>query len=298
LSWVRITPVLPEGQAEVPLAQRPFVDIEAVSPEWFETMQVPLRAGRAFTRSDSAQAPPVVLVNETLARRYWPNESAVGKHIVVGRRPQPAQIIGVAADIRNQGLEQKTQPQLYLPFPQLPWSSMYLLVRTTVPAPSLAVALRAQIAAVDRDQPVIKVQTAEELIDTARTQPRLLLGLVGAFSALALALAVVGIYATLSYAVAQRRQEFAIRLAMGAKTSDILRLVLRQGSLLAVAGIVPGLMAAFLLTRLAASMLYQTETHDWLTFVLAPAVFFVVSVAASYLPALRAAQADPIEALR
>ena len=298
LSFVRITPVLPEGQPEVPLGQRPFVDIEAISPQWFETMRVPLRSGRAFTSADETQSPPVVVVNETFARQYWPGENALGKHVVIGRRPQAAEVVGVAADIKNKGLEQNPQAQLYLPFPQLPWNNMYLLVRTDVPPRGVASAVRAEIAAVDADQPVIKVQTVDDLLDDARTQPRFLLMLIAAFASTALLLAVIGIYGLLSYAVAQRRQEFGIRLALGAERGDLLRLVLRRGLALAATGIALGLLAALMLTRFAASLLYHVGTHDPITFVAAPAVFLCVAFLASYVPARRATRAKPIEAIK
>ena len=298
LSYVRITPVLAEGQPEIPLGQRPFIDIEAISPRWFETVRVPLREGRAFTNADQAQAPPVIVVNETFARQYWPRQNAVGKHVVIGRRPQPAEVVGVAADIKNNGLEQNTQPQLYLPFSQLPWSEMYLLVRTDLPPQSVASAVRAQIASIDRDQPVIKIQTVSDILDNARTQPRFLLMLIGAFAAVALFLTLIGIFGMLSYAVAQRRQEFGIRLALGAERSHLVLLVVRRGLTLAVAGIVLGLTAALLLTRFVASLLYQVSTRDLLTFIAAPAVFVGVALLASYIPARRAGKADPIESIR
>jgi predicted permease len=298
LSWIRITPVLPQGQPEVPLAQRPFVDIEAVSPRWFETMRVPLRAGRTFDMSDQAQSAPVVVVNERFAREYWPNQNPLSQHVVIGRRPVPAQVVGVAADVKNRGLEQDPQPQLYLPFSQLPWGNMNLLVRAEVAPASLEPAIRAQIAALDANQPVTKVKTVDELMNEARTQPRFLLMLVGAFSATALVLAMIGIYGVLSYAVAQRRQEFGIRMALGAERKDILRLVVRHGFALALAGVAAGLAAAFALTRLLASMLYKTGGHDALTFVAAPLAFLVIAVIASYLPARRATRVSPIEALR
>jgi putative ABC transport system permease protein len=298
LSWVRITPVLPEGQPEVPLGQRPFVDIEAISAQWFETMRVPLRGGRAFTSTDRSQSPPVVVVNETFARQYWSGENAIGKHVVIGRRPQPAEVVGIAADIKNKGLEQNTQPQLYLPFPQLPWSDMYLLVRTDLPSRSVASAVRAQIAAIDSDQPVIKVQTVDDLLDNARTQPRLLLMLIATFAATALVLAMIGVYGLLSYSVAQRRQEFGIRLALGAEPGDLLRLVLRRGLALTATGIALGFAAAMLLTRFVSSLLYQVGTRDWITFVAAPAVFLCIAFAASYPPAKRATRANPIEAIK
>lgn len=298
LSFIRITPVLPQGQPEVPLAQRPFVDIEAVSPQWFRTMRVPLRGGRAFQSSDQAQSAPVVIANESFARQFWPNGSALGQHVTIGRRPVPAEVVGIAADVKNRGLAQDPQPQLWLPFTQLPWGEMNLIVRTAVPPQSVATAVRAQIAGIDPDQPVTKVQTGDELMDSARTQPRFLLLLVGVFSATALVLAIVGIYGVLSYAVAERRQEFGIRMALGAGRRDILRLVLRHGLVLALAGIAAGLIAAFALTRLAASLLYKTSGHDPLTFVAAPIVFLLVALAASYLPARRATRVSPIEALR
>jgi len=298
LSWIRITPVLPEGQPEVPLAQRPFIDIEAVSPQWFQTMRVPLRGGRSFTAGDQAQAPPVIVVNETFARRFWPGQNPVGKHVLIGRRPVPAEVVGVAADTRNHGLEQDTQAQLYLPFSQLPWGDMNLLVRTDVAPLAITSAVRTQISAVDNEQPLTDIQTVDDLMDEARTQPRFTMLLVGAFSASALALALIGIYGVLSYSVAQRRQEFGIRLALGADRATILRMVLRQGLMLALAGIAVGLTAAFLLTRLVASMLYQVGTRDLTTFVLAPLVFLLIALLASYLPALRATKVSPMEALK
>ena len=297
LSTKRITPVLAEGQPDVPLAQRPFVDIEAISPEWFQTMRVPLRGGRCFTSGDNATAPPVVVVNESFARQYWPGQQAVGKKIAIGRRP-PALVVGVATDVRNRGLEKDPQVQLYLPFPQLPWSDMNLLVRTDLPAQGAIGAVRAQISAVDSTQPLTDVQTAEELIDGSRAQPRFTMLLLGGFSATALVLAVMGVYGVLSYSVAQRSQEFGIRLALGAHRRDILQMVLRQGLSLALGGIVTGVCAALLLTQLLASALYKTGSRDPTTFVVVPVLFLGVAALASYLPARRAMKVDPVETLK
>ena len=298
LSWKRITPVLAEGQPAVPLAQRPFIDIEAISPEWFRTLRVPLLRGREFTAADNLQAPKIVVVNETLAREFWPNDNPIGKRIAVGRATVPAEVVGVAADIKNKGLEQNTQPQLYLPFPQLAWGDMNLLVRTVVPPRSIAASVQAQIAAVDPDQPITNVQTVEELMDTSRSQPRFTMLLVGIFSAIALTLAVAGLYGVLAYSVAQRRQEFGIRLALGAEKADILELVVRQGIILASTGIMIGLIASLFLTRLLGSMLYRVGAHDIVTFSLAPTLFLGIALLASYLPARRATKVNPIETLR
>jgi predicted permease len=297
LSFIRMTPVLPEGQPEVPLAQRPFVDIEAISPQWFAAMHVPLRAGRAFTAADDADAPKVVIVNETFARQYWPGQNPSGKHIAVGRWPE-AEVVGLATDVKNQGLAKETQPQLYLSFPQIPWGNMHLVVRTNVPPMSAASVVRAQIAAVDKDQPVTKLQTVDDLMDASRAQPRFTMLLIAVFAVTALVLAMVGIYGVLSYTVAQRRQEFGIRMALGAERAQILRLVLSQGLWLTLAGIGVGLAAALLLTRLAAGLLYHVGAYDPVTFVLAPLLFVAVALLASYLPARRATRVNPVEAMR
>jgi putative ABC transport system permease protein len=298
MSWKRFSPVLPEGQPNLPLAQRTFVDIEAISPQWFQTMRVPLRAGRTFTAADNADAPKVVIVNEAFARRFWPNENPVDRHILVGRGPEPSQVIAVAADIRNRGLALDTQPQLYLPFAQLPWTDMNLLVRTTAPPGSITSAVRAQIAAVDPDQPIAHIQTVDELVQSKLAEPRFTLLLLGIFAVTALALSVIGIYGVLSYLVAQRRYELGIRLALGAQRADILRIVVRQGLLLAIAGVALGLIAALLLTRLMSSMLYEISAHDSTTFAVAPLLFLAIALLASFLPAWGATKVDPVEALR
>ncbi len=298
LSWKRVTPMLPEGQANVPLAQRPFVDIEAVSPQWFRTMRVPLRSGREFTAADNAQAPMVLIVNETFARQFWPGQNPIGKHIIVGRRPEPAEVVGVSEDIANRGLGQDPQAQVYIPFPQLPWSNMNLLVRTAVPPETMTAAIRAQISGVDPDQPVTSILTVDELMDNSRTQPRFIMMLLTVFSITALALAVIGIYGVLAYSVAQRQHELGIRMALGAEGADILRLVLRQGLILAASGVAFGLVAALLLTHILGSLLYKVGTHDLLTFVVAPLLFLTIALLTSYVPARRATKVDPIEALR
>ena len=298
LSWKRITPVLPEGQPNVPLPQRPFIDIEAISPHWFETMHVPLRAGRPFTAADNAQAPKVLIVNETFARRFWPNQNPLGKRVFVGRWPEPAEVIGISADVKNKGLAQDTQAQLYIAFPQLPWGNMNLLVRTLVPPESMTSGIRAQIAAVDPDQPVTSIETVDEILDSSLSQPRFIMVLLSIFSGTALALAVIGIYGVLAYSVTQRQHELGIRMALGARRGDVLRLVVRQGLVLAVAGVGIGLIAALPLTRLMSSLLYKVGARDLATFALAPLVFLSVALLASYLPARRAAKLDPMETLR
>jgi putative ABC transport system permease protein len=298
LSFIREAPILPEGRPAVPLAERTFIVIEAVSPAWFHTLEVPLIAGRLFTDADDARAPKVVILNQTSARRFWPGQNPIGKRLILGRGPGYAEVVGVAADVRNTGLAADVQPQLWLPFKQLPWGNMNLLVRTTVPPLQMASAVRAQISAVDPDQPVTAVQTADDLMDEGRAQPRFTMVLLAVFSITALALAAIGLAATLAWTVVQRQQEMAIRLALGAERRDILWLVLRQGLTLAASGITIGLAAGLLLTRLMSSVLYQTSAHDLGTFALAPVVFLLIAWLASWLPARRATRVDPIDTLK
>ena len=293
----RVTPVLPEGQPEVPLAQRPFIIIEAIGPKWFQTMSVPLKMGRVFTDQDGAQAPRVIVVNQAFARRFWPNENPIGKHVVVGRASN-AEVVGVAAGVKNYGLAADSQPQIYLPFPQLPWGNMNLLVRSAVEPHGLVTSLQQQVYSLDPDQPITNVQTMDELLNASRAQPRFSMFLLTALSSIALILAVVGIYGVIAYTVAQRRAELGIRLALGAEREDILRLVMGEGFLLTFVGIAIGLVAALAATRVMASLLYEVKVRDLATFVLAPVVFLLIGIVASYVPARRAMGVDPVEALR
>jgi putative ABC transport system permease protein len=297
LSPIRVTPILPEGQQVVPLAQRPFIIVEATSPRFLETMHIPLQSGRTFTDADNAQAPKVMIINQALARRFWPNENPIGKHVMVGR-DVPEVVVGVAGDVRNQGLAQPPQPQFYVPYAQLAWPNMNLYVRSATDPHNMVSAIRSQLASVDPDQPVTNIQTVDELMDGARSQPRFTMLVLGAFSGTALVLAIIGLYGVLAYSVAQRRQELGIRMALGAERSDIVRLVVSQGMMLAAVGLGIGLLAAVLLTRLVSSFLYDIGTHDITTFALATLVFLGIALVASYVPARRATAVDPTEALR
>lgn len=297
LSEIRITPILPEGQPEVPLAQRPFIVIEATSPDYLKTMRIPVLLGRSFTEADTTTAPRVVIINDALAHRFWPHENPVGRHIVVGRAPT-AEIVGVAANVHNNGLASPPDPQLYLPFPQLPWGRMNLVVRTSGDPHNAISAVRAQVASVDADQPVTGVQTVDELIDDSRADPRRTMMLLGIFSAMAFIVVVIGIYSMLAYSVAQRRQELGIRLALGADRSDILRLVVGDGLKLTLAGIVVGMIAAVFITPKISDQLYGVGTRDLTTFLFVPLAFLVIALVASYLPARRATRVHPTEALR
>ena len=297
----RFTPSLPEGQPDVPLSQRPLFVIETVSPDYFQTMGISLKAGRVFTEHDNAQAPKVVIANEAMARLYWPNENAVGKHVLVGRGPGLSEVVGVAGDVKNMSLADETMPQMYIPFPQLPWGSLNLEARSTVDPSELVSAVRNQILGLDPGQPITNVRTGEELVDAERSQPRFNMLVTGLFSAIALVLVIVGIYGVISYSVTQRRSELGIRLALGAEKRDILRLVVGHGLTLTLLGVGLGVVAAILVTKLTSllsDLLYQANTRDWATFVVCGLSLICIALAASYLPARRATNVDPSEALR
>jgi predicted permease len=269
-------------------------------------MRAPLKSGRDFTGVDNGEAPNVVIVNEALAHRYWPNENPVGKHITVGRQTTPAEIIGLAADLKNTGLAVDAQPQLYLPFRQLPWANMNVLVRTNLEPHAMISAVRGQISAVDPDQPVTGVQSLDELLDGSRAQPRSTMLLLTIFSATALALVIVGLYGVLAYLAAQRRQEIGIRLALGADKSHIMRMVVQHGLKLTLLGISAGLVIALITALVIAlagtgfmeKLLYKASLRDLTTFVIAPLAFLAIALLACYLPARQATRVDPAEALR
>lgn len=297
----RFTPALPEGQADVPLSRRPLFVIETVSPDYFRTMGIALKAGRVFTEHDNATAPRVVIANEVLARRYWPGENAVGKHVLVGLGPGLSEIVGITANVKNMSLADETQPQLYIPFPQLPWASLNIEARSASDPYALVASVRSRILNIDPGQPITNVQTMEELLDADRAQPRFNMLVMGLFSGIALVLVIVGVYGVIAYSVTQRRPELGIRVALGADQSDILRLVVGQGLNLTLIGIGLGIIAALIITRagsLLTDLLYQVNARDWMTFAACGAAVACMALAATYLPARRAMRVDPTEALR
>jgi predicted permease len=292
------TPARFEGEPEVELGRRTVVLIESISPDYPKAMGVPLTAGRAFVASDDATSAPVVILNQSAVRRFWPSQNPIGKQVWVGRMPA-SQVVGVLGDIKNDSLATASQPEIFLPYPQLASSTLYITLRTAAADPhGVASALRAQIVAVNRDQPITDIQTMQERLEAASAQTRSMMWLIGIFSATALILAVVGIYGVIVYSVAQRTQELGIRIALGASSADIFKLVIGNGLRIAAAGIVIGSAASFALTRLMASLLYQTSATDPITFVGSAVAFTAVAALASYLPARRAMRINPTDALR
>ena len=235
-------------------------------------MNIPVVQGRAFTERDKENAPLVMIVNQALARRDFPNENPIGKRINLGgndAQGQPVwwEIVGVAADVRNLELREEASPEFYLRLYKIPGTECRLVVRTAVEPASLAPEVRRIVAEVDKSAPVSEVKTMEHIVDESVTQPRFNLFLLGLFGGIALLLSAAGIYGVTAYAVTQRTHEFGIRMALGAQVGDVLRMILGQGMLLIGIGVVIGLVASFALTRLMKSLLFGVSVTDPLTFV-------------------------------
>ena len=291
-------PFLVEGGDPLPPGERPLLSWDVISEDYFKAMQIPLLQGRPFNEHDAAGSQSVVVINETLARRYFADGNPLGKHLTVGRAPQPFEIVGVVGDVQNAGLDATPGPHAYTPYRQRPWSAISLVVRSNAEPLALTADVRAQVLSVDKDQPVTAVQTMEQILADNVSQPRLTMLLLGIFAAVAMLLAAVGIYGVMSYSVTQRTHEIGIRMALGASRGDVLRLVVGQGMALALAGVVIGLGAALALTRLMAGLLFGVGTTDPLTFTVTPLVLAGVALVASFVPARRATRIDPMVALR
>jgi predicted permease len=297
LTTVRVTPMLPEGQPEVPLPERPFINVEMVSPRWFETAGVALEQGRDFADADDTKAPSVIIVNEAFAKRYWPEGNWIGKHVTVGRL-KPSEVIGVSADARNNGMANAPQPQIYVPYAQISWSNMNLLVRTRVKPESVVANIKHELELLDPEQPVASIKTGEELVVGSQSQLRFTTLLMASFSAIGVTLCAVGLYSVLAYSIARRRRELAIRLAVGASQGDLFRSVVWRGVALAGIGMAIGIAVAAVSTRVITSMLYKVPTVDVETFAIAPLFLLAIAVCATSLAAERAMRINPLEALR
>jgi putative ABC transport system permease protein len=290
------------GTAPVELNQRSIGIIQDVTPDFFRTLGIAPKRGREFTAQDSKNSVPVVIVNENLARLFWPQYPAgpdpIGRHILVGSDSRPVEIVGIVANVRHSGRDDDPKPEVYLPCAQKPPGTAMLAVRTNGKPLALAREVRDQVLAIDRDQPVSEVSTMDQVVEASEGQLRLMMVLLGAFAAVAALLAIVGLYGVISYSVVRRTREIGIRQALGAQRNDILSSVIRQVVSLALAGVLLGLCGAFALTRILRDLLFQVSATDPVTFVGISILFVLVGVAAGYVPARRAAQVDPMVALR
>ena len=291
-----------EGRPEPPPGQELVVVTRVVSPGYFDTMTIPLISGRKLTDQDTADAPNAIVISETMARRFWPNEDAVGKRISAGRVRSDAdwiQVVGVVKDVRQFELNAEPRPQMYLSYRQGGFfAPRDLVVKTDVDPTSMAATVRRAVWEIDKDQPVSNIQTMDQILADSIARQRFSMLLLAIFAVVALVLAGVGIYGVRSYSVAQRTHEIGIRMALGAQTPAVLKLAVGYGMKLVIAGIVIGLIAAFALTRVMATLLFGVTATDPTTFTLISLILVFVAAIASYIPARRATKVDPIIALR
>jgi putative ABC transport system permease protein len=294
-----------EGRPEPPPGQLPSADITRVTADYFRAMGLRVLEGRVFTERDTAESPLVAMVDETFVRAHYPGESAIGKRLRFGsardREDDAAkwlEIVGVVGHVKNYGVDEASRVEVYLPYEQSPVTSVTVIVRAEKDPAALAAGLREAVKASDPDVPLYAVRTLAEIASDRTAQRRLAVMLISVFAAVALLLAAIGIYGVMSYAVTQRTQEIGIRMALGAERQDILRMVLRHGSLMAVTGIAVGLVTALGLARLITSLLFQVSATDPPTFSIVPAVLVAVALLACYVPARRATRVDPMVALR
>lgn len=288
----------PEGQTDQG-AQNPQGRLRIVSPQYFETMGIPLVQGRMFNERDTATGPRVMIINESMARRYFQNQNPVGKRITYTLDRLTCEVVGVVRDAKTSVVQAQASEEMYVPYPQRTVPRMTLVVRGPGPDPlSLSQDVRRQVQDLDKEQPVAKIRTMDQVIAETLSQPRFTTTLLIIFAGVALILATVGIYGVMSYSVTMRTKEFGILMAVGAQQRDVLKMVLKQGLILAVIGVVIGLLATIPLRRLLVSQMYGISATDPLTLVTVSMLLMVVALLACYLPALRATRVDPLDALR
>jgi putative ABC transport system permease protein len=292
-----------EGRPLLPLDQWPGGNYRNVSPDYFRTLRIPILQGRAFSERDTAQAPLVAIINQAAAERYFAGENPLGKRLNFGgtdRNGTPIwfEIVGVASNVRNIELTAEPEPDIYTAAQQDAFASMYFVIRTTIEPASLSAAIRQAAQEIDRAQPVSDLRTVEKIVSGAVTQPKINLILLGIFAGVALLLSAAGIYGVVSYSVTQRTHEIGIRLALGARAGDVLKLVVQHGMKLTLIGIGVGLGASAILMQLARHLLYGISATDPLTFVVIAGFLTSISLIACYLPARRATKVDPLIALR
>jgi putative ABC transport system permease protein len=291
---------LVEGVPEPPPGQENGGRYRVCSPEYFQTMGISLLKGRPFTPADKQGATPVIIVNETLAKKHWPNGDAVGKRIRFYGPPERApwmEIVGVVQDVRHE-LNLPITPDYYLPHGQDPWEAMILVARTNVDPATTAGALRQQVWSIDKDQSVFEVRTMEEVRSISVALYSFSSVTLGIFAVVALLLASIGIYGVMAFAVTQRTQEIGIRMALGARGGDVLKLIIRHGMVLAIIGVAVGIIGAWGLTRFLSGLLVGVSSTDLLTFVIVTLSLLFAALLACYIPARRATKVDPLVALR
>ena len=295
-------PFVIEGQPVPPGQSATAAEELLVTPEYFKTLGIPFLRGRNFDENDTADKPDVIIINETMAHRYFPDGDAVGKRLQTGEVSPGVPfctIIGVVGDVKYTGLDQEKALTMYAAYSQnLWWRSMYLIVKTTVNPPTLASAIRQEVWNLDKDLPVTNIKVMDELMHESVSQARFRTSLLGLFGMIGLIMAAVGIYGVVSYMVTQRTNEIGIRMALGAQRWDVLKLVLSHGLTLALIGVGIGIVACFALTSVMTGLLYDVSPTDPMTFIGISGLLTMVAVLACYIPARRATKVDPMISLR
>jgi len=287
------------GQPAPPKGREPSAFYTEVSPEYLRALTVPLRRGRFFTNFDNRDSGLVVVVNQTMARRYFPNEDPVGKRLtIIFDQPETREIVGVIGDVLHSGLDSGARPEMFVPYWQSPNPQMTFVVKTTPDAAAMLPAVKAAIREINRNQTFAKVATMEQLVNDSLRQRRFNLFLLVSFAVLALVLAGIGVYGSINYSTRQRTHEIGLRMALGAKPSDVLRLIVGHGLALSLTGIGIGLAVSFALTRLMKGLLFGISATDPLTFVAISMLLTSIGLLASWIPARRATKVDPLVALR
>jgi putative ABC transport system permease protein len=292
-----------EGRPPLPPGQGVSALYYLVGPGYFQTMGIPLLKGRAFTDQDRAGAPRVAIVNDTFVRLHYPNENPIGQRIRMGRNSSIVrEIVGVVGSVKHYALNDKDAAQMYEPFAQMPNQGMTFVLKTSVEPTSLTAAVRHEIQAVDPEQPVASTISLAQMLSDSTALPRVQSLLLGVFAAIALVLAAVGLYGVMAYSVSLRTQEIGIRMALGAHRQTVLMMVLRQALVLTGAGLVLGLLGSIALgkslTTVLEPLLFQVDPSDLTTLATVPIVLVIVALVAAMIPARRATQVDPIQALR
>ena len=287
-----------EGQPPPTDGNFPIANFRTVSPDYFHVLHIPVVKGRVFTDADTKDVQSVAVINQTMARTVFGDQDAIGKRIFIGGDTKPSEIVGIVGDVRHSSLEAELKPEMYVSYRQVPVGFFTLAVRSTLEPTSMVGAVRNEVLAIDKDQPVSAVKTMSEMRSNSLASLRFNTVALSIFAGLGLILAAVGIYGVMAYSVGQRTHEIGIRMALGAQPSAVMGLVLRQGMLLVLIGVVVGLALSFGMTRIMSSLLYGVTATDPVTFLSVAVTLSLVALLANYIPARRATKVDPLVALR
>jgi predicted permease len=298
-SITTMAPYIAGDQPMVPIGERPVGQWSAIAGDYFSTMGIPMVSGRTFAAGDTERAPLVVVISQGLARRVWPNESPLGKKLLVGRFPGFAEVVGVAGDVKNNGLAREPMFEMYTPYAQRPWPAMQFVLRAAGGDPmGLTSSIRAAVRAVDRDLPITRVETMDATLSDSIATERLTAGLLIAFALIALVMAAAGLYGVIAYTVARRTQEIGVRVALGADAASVVTLIAAEGLRLTGIGMLAGTLAAIAVSRAMRSLLFDVSPADPAIYAVVLALFALTAGAALIVPARRALRVDPLTALR